>query len=276
MHTEETMPRGLIIHTGRASAVGGIDAGREALHEHVEIKCFYEGSSTLLIGSKTVTASAGDIVVINPYEFHATVANGVEKGRYHLFMVSLDFFSGPDAAELDLRTSLLAKNRSFQTLFCGNKPMHDLLLAAARECEEKKTAFDVAIYGLMTQFFALLLREGLEKKEESAPRGELLRSYQLIEPALRHIRDTYKRPITVDALAALCGVSKHYFCRVFKAVTAKTSMEYVRDYRLKVADTLLANTQKSVTAVAEECGFESANYFCRCYKKQFGISPNKR
>ena len=44
-------------------------------------------------------------------------------------------------------------------------------------------------------------------------------------------------------------------------------MEYLRDYRLAIADTLLINTEKSIADIAELCGFESSNYFCRCYKK---------
>jgi AraC-like DNA-binding protein len=53
-------------------------------------------------------------------------------------------------------------------------------------------------------------------------------------------------------------------------------MAYLNDYRVKVADTLLGNTEKSITDVAESCGFESANYFCRRYKIFYGISPGKR
>lgn len=67
-------------------------SGNTALHENVEIKCFYEGTATLLIESQTVRVKAGDVVVINPYEFHATVDTGEEKGKYHLFMLPLDYF----------------------------------------------------------------------------------------------------------------------------------------------------------------------------------------
>ena len=53
-------------------------------------------------------------------------------------------------------------------------------------------------------------------------------------------------------------------------------MTYLNEYRVKVADTLLANTEKSISDIAEMCGFESTNYFCRRYKIFYGISPGKR
>ena len=53
-------------------------------------------------------------------------------------------------------------------------------------------------------------------------------------------------------------------------------MEYLREYRIKIADVMLTNTEKSVSEIAEACGFESVAYFCRAYKRQFGVSPGKR
>lgn len=151
-----------------------------------------------------------------------------------------------------------------------------VLMRVAKEYEEKKTAYTVAIVGLMMEFFAILMRKGLKDGESTEVQRDNLRSYRLIEPALRHIRDNYAECFTIDDLAVLCNLSKHYFCRVFKTVTGTTAMEYLRDYRMKISDAMLNNTDKSITQISNLCGFESVSYFCRCYKKCYGISPSKR
>lgn len=261
------------IDTGLLSYMGDIEYERKALHEEIEIKCFYEGAAVLFIGTETVTVKAGDIVVINPYEMHTTIDCGDTGSRYHRFMVPLDFFLDKGVGELDLRTILLANQKRFITKFSGNARMRRILMRAALEYDEQAAAWHIAIQGLMTEFFSLLLREGIAEKETTASSRDALRSYMLIEPALRHIRDSYAVPLTVEALATLCGVSKHYFCRVFKSTVGKASMEYLRDYRLGVSKALLCNTDKSVTEIADACGFESVNYFCRLYKKQVSCSP---
>ena len=46
---------------------------RTALHEAIEIKCFYEGSATLLIESRTISVKAGDVVQMG--DAIGTVAN---------------------------------------------------------------------------------------------------------------------------------------------------------------------------------------------------------
>jgi len=266
------------VHTDRIAQINDISAMRSALHEDIEIKCFYEGTATLLIGNQTIQVQAGDVVVINPYEFHATVQCGEEneKGKYHLFMVPLDYLQEGPLNELDLRNLTLVQKNAFHNLFSGNKYLYDILMLAAKEHAVQAPAYSTAIHALMTQLFVYLLRHGISDRAQYSVRSDALHAYSLVEPAIRHIRDHYSASITLEKLSNLCGVSRHYFCRVFKSVTEKTAMEYLRDYRITVADTLLNNTDKSISEIAEMCGFEGDNYFCRTYKQVCGVSPGKK
>lgn len=263
------------IITGNLSHVDRPDSisDRTALHEAIEIKCFYEGSATLLIESRSVPVRAGDVVVINPYEFHATVETGEETGKYHLFMLPLDYFAGIPG--LDLQELFFARGKVFQTLFAADGELHGLLMQAAREAGRDDPARDVMIKGLLTQFFALLLRRGIAAQQRPTPEKSVLRRYSVIDPALRCIKNSYAENLTVERLADLCGVSKHYFCRAFKAVTEKSAMEYLRDFRLRVANALLTGTDRNIAQISASCGFENQNYFSRCYKQYYGETPSQ-
>ncbi len=259
------------ISPNRCCCVSDIEADRRALHEEIEMKCFYSGKATLMIGESIVNVEAGDVVVINPYEFHTTISGGAE---YHLFMVPLDVLSGRGLDDLKLRALLLENSCSFKTLYRGDKRLYKILMRIVKENCEKKTAYDIAIGGLIMELFAVLIRKGLV--ESDAKGKENLRAYHLIEPALRCIRDSFQDDITVDKLSDLCNLSKSYFCRVFKTVTGKTAGEYLRDYRLKIADAMLCNGDNTIAYIAEACGFKSFSYFCRSYKKRYGIKPSDR
>lgn len=266
----------MIIVPDCVSQVNKAPHSSRMLHEEIEIKYFYEGTSTLLIGTETVTARAGDVIVINPYQFHATIDCVEEEGKYHIFMIPLDFFSGSGIEELELRSLLLAKHQSFCTFFPNDKRIGNIIERIVIEYKEKKPAFRAAIRGLVTELFAIILRNGLVSEDVNGENNDILHLYELIEPALNRIRNNYADEITVEHLAELCKVSKYYFCRIFKLVTKKSAMEYLRDYRIDVADIMLVNTDKSVTQIAQLCGFDDVNYFCRCYKTQYGVSPGKR
>lgn len=258
------------------SSINGIEADRRAIHEDIEIKCFYEGSATLLIGNETVSVKAGDVVVINPYEFHATIAYSEDKGKYHMFMIPLDYFSEGDTAEAELMLMLRTGRTFLGRYYEKDERIFNVLMQVADEYRHLDKAYERAVRGLFIQLFALLVRKGTAAPEDPNAAKKILLHYRLIEPSLRHIRDNYANSTSIDGLAQICGLSKHYFCHIFKEVTGQSAMTYLNEYRVKVADTLLANTEKSISDIAEMCGFESTNYFCRRYKIFYGISPGKR
>ena len=79
----------LVIRPDCVSSIDKPSSVSRAVHEEIELKYFYEGSSTLLIGSETVTVQAGDLVIMNPYELHSTIRFGAEKGRYPIAYTAL-------------------------------------------------------------------------------------------------------------------------------------------------------------------------------------------
>jgi len=261
----------------RVSEVRNLESERRALHEEIEIKCFYEGSSVLIVGENKIEVHAGDIVVINPYEFHATINSGAEgeTGKYHLFMIPLDFFASNGVDDLELRALLLGNNMVLKTLFQNDKRMFKILTRIVKEYQEKKIAYNIAIVGLFMEFFSILMRKGLSDTKTAGNKKTNLRLYKSIEPAIRHIRDNFQDEITIETLSALCHMNKHYFCRAFKTLTEKTAMEYLKEYRLKIANIMLSDFDNSIEYIAEYCGFKSVSYFCRSYKGFFGCTPTQ-
>ena len=247
--------------------------GRNALHEDIEIKCFYEGTATLLVDSQTIDVKAGDVVVINSYAFHKTVNIGEGKGKYHLFMLPLDYFAG--VPELDLHKLYYLDGKRFRTLFQQDTQLHGILMKVAEEYRSKQTGWELMIRSLLMEFFTLLLRKGITEAEYPTHGKSTKRLFSVIEPALQCIKNDYATDVTIEHLAELCNVSKHYFCRTFKAITQKSPMEYLREFRLRIANALLLNTSKSISEIASGCGFETPNYFSRCYRNQYGYSPRQ-
>jgi hypothetical protein len=67
----------------------------------------------LLVGNETIVASAGDVVIMNPYEFHATIKCSEEKGKYHLIMVGLDFFPTLTDGSTNLHSLFFSQKKAF-------------------------------------------------------------------------------------------------------------------------------------------------------------------
>ena len=244
------------------------------LHEAIEIKLYTEGSSTLIIGNKTITTSPGDVVVINPYEFHSTVDIGETRGVYHFFMIGLDFFD--DCGYLNLRQIFIKERTKICSLIKKDERIISVLKNIVSEIQAGKNFYQNVVMGLVLEFFSLLLRDYKLEEQLELPEDKNLRYYELIYPAINKIRKDYAEKINIDELAAMCCISKYHFCRIFKEVTSFSPASYHMEYRIRIADILLKNSNKSISEIAEQCGFEDAAYFSRCYKKNMGISPRKK
>ena len=263
------------LEEGKTACVNVEDVqGERTFHEELEIKYFYEGSATLMIGEELIVTRPGDITIANPYEIHATLGVGEEAAKYHLFMVGMDFFAR-GCADMDLRTTLITGGVCFKNLVRGNSRLGELLLSVAEELREAKPYHRQLVQGKMAEFFALLLRSETRTESRKNLADSRIQYTRVIVPALLRMQRGYAGGITVDELAGLCGVSRFYFCRIFKEATGMTAMQYLTQCRLKMADVLLQSTDKKISEIAWECGFEDESYFGRIYKKQRGCSPRE-
>ena len=264
----------ILIFPERTSAISALQSSASAVHESIEIKCFYEGSSILLVGEKTITAKAGDVIVINPYEFHATLDyGGAHQGRYHLFMINADLLSEIFRG-VDLRDMIFGERLLFKNHFPADRELYDLLMKLSGEASDETPEARLAILGITAEIFSILLRRGCEEHTES--RADPTLRYALIDPAIRMIRDDYSSKFTVEELSAACNISKYYFCRAFKSIMGMSAIQYLNSYRLKIAHIMLTNTSDRIREIAFACGFEDVGYFCRLYKRKFGITPKNR
>jgi len=79
---------------------------------------------------------------------------------------------------------------------------------------------------------------------------------------------------SVEELGKQIGMSRTTLYRKVKGLTGKTAIEYVRVIRLNEALKMLQQNATDYTLVAEKVGFKDIDYFKKCFKKQFGQSPD--
>lgn len=77
----------------------------------------------------------------------------------------------------------------------------------------------------------------------------------------------------VARLAALCGVSEAYFARSFKRAYGMPPHRYLLTRRIEQANTLLRDTELSITEIAFATGWESLGTFGRIFRDVTGRSP---
>lgn len=87
------------------------------------------------------------------------------------------------------------------------------------------------------------------------------------------LRSRFFRQETMLEAARSVGLSSRQFTELFRKVTGQSWRQYVLGLRLKHAAELLAGTDRSVSAVAFECGFDDLSNFHHSFKAVYGCSP---
>jgi AraC-like DNA-binding protein len=83
----------------------------------------------------------------------------------------------------------------------------------------------------------------------------------------------WAEPLDVPAVARIAHVSEAHFSRTFRAVFGETPHRYLRRRRVERAMYLLRDTDRSVTDICYQVGFNSTGTFSRTFTAIVGRSP---
>ena len=129
-----------------------------------------------------------------------------------------------------------------------------------------------------TKLPELLLIEVLRLHLANAPASERGWLAGLRDPvlstAMRAIHTAPERKWTVAGLAAEAAVSRSLLDGRFRDVLGLSPIRYVNEWRMRVAQDLLATTEVTVAGIARRVGYDSEEAFSRAFKRAHGQSPS--
>lgn len=98
-------------------------------------------------------------------------------------------------------------------------------------------------------------------------------SYNPATICAEYIHNHYAENISLGMLCELVNLNRTSLNQKFKAQFSCTCMEYLLNYRLKISQELLSNSNMKIHEIAENCGFKYDTYFIRQFTNKLGISP---
>lgn len=88
----------------------------------------------------------------------------------------------------------------------------------------------------------------------------------------QHLMDTY---FNAGEMSKLMGLSRMQLHRKLQAYTGLSTSAFIRSQRLKLASDLLVKTDQTVNEVAYAVGFNTPDYFMKCFKAQYQLTPSE-
>ncbi|KNC89932.1 helix-turn-helix transcriptional regulator [Trabulsiella odontotermitis] len=223
-------------------------------HDQFGIGVFVEGAQRSQSCIGNVEASAGNIIMVNPGEIHDGVPLTGIRG-WHMLYIEPDVMTGELNGQLDVKPvandSVLSA--SMQQLFLMlNAPTPD------------RTAIEEAV-------MQCLMRVTKQHLLSVTPRNACSPSIAL---AKEYLDDSPAEPVTLAALAGLCGISRFQLIRGFSRDVGTTPHAWLIQSRVRLAKRLLQQGARPIDA-ALQAGFADQSHLTRAFRRQFGMTPGQ-
>lgn len=126
----------------------------------------------------------------------------------------------------------------------------------------------------LVPLLVLLLQELPRLSLQAAGAVPLLKGEDsLVLKVQKILLDNLPRALTIGEIAGLCAYSESRLRHIFQYHAGTSLGSYIRQIRLNEAARLLCQSEFSVSAVAEKCGYSSVYVFSRGFKTVFGLPP---
>ena len=231
------------------------------IRNHYLFHFVFSGKGQLTVNNHTYNISAGNGFLIFPDEITSYIADEHDPWEY---------------AWIELDGILVGRNFQFARLD-SSQPVYRLRSKNnARIIEEQmmqiidnpdeSTAY---LLGQSFLLFDLLIKHSANQVQKQS--GSLAQFY--INEAIIYIEQNYDKFITVEDIADACNLSREYFSKIFKRHMQVAPQEFLINYRMSKAATLLIDTDLSIFDISQQIGYPNQSHFTRSFKSVYGIAP---
>ena len=246
-------------------------------HWHTEFEFVYVETGTVYFGisDKQFALSEGQGVFINSKILHRYFSQG--NAIVPNFVLMPYFIAAQDSLIYQKYVlPIMASPMDYQ-IFSSDIPWQAQALSLMREimaAQEKASDVELVNSYLIQKIWHILYQntdvEHMGKKENysasSQARLQLMMQYI-------HQKSAYN--ISLSDIADQAKVSKSTALNLFQRYLGISPVTYLINYRLQEAAKLLASTEKKVTVISKDTGFDSVDYFCKAFKKYYKLTPTE-
>ena len=225
-------------------------------HNNLEMTFCFSGEQKICIGEKECILREGDVAVIFPNTPHEYFKTNDAPARVVSIMCNTKILSEtfPDIiSKYPVNPHITAEkvSKNIELGFEG--------IAASVENAQ------------MIGWTYIILSDVLHIVELESLDGDRELPARIVD----YIDKNFKEPLTIEYISKAFGYHPSYIAHLFCDQLKIPFRTYLGAVRAEYAATQIRTTQKSLTEIAYDSGYNSLNTFCRGFKKHFGQTPSE-
>lgn len=231
-------------------------------HNHMELFFIVGGKGQFLINDQLHPVDANNLVIINPNILHTEVSLNAQPLEYIVLGVEGVELAANNTS--DVPFNILDRHESVEISGC----LRNIL----REMEQKNTGYEDVCQAYMEILIIRLMRT-TALAVPSEPQA--ISTNRQCAAVRRFIDLHFKEPLTLEQLAEEGHMNKYYLSHAFKREYGISPINYMISRRIEESKYLLAETDLSMSQIAQLLGFSSLSYFSQVFRRSQEISPKE-
>ena len=241
-------------------------------HPEYELTYIIQGNGRRMVGDHMENFSEGDLVLLGPDLPHTWISERSNHTENSLALVIQfpEAFISPFRNLLELKNVHELLNKSGTGVrFLKYQPLviEKRMLQIIEETNIKRvTGLLELLNDLANKKYKMLASHKFKIAKSDTTESRL-------NKVLVYMQKNYRSSIKLQEASKLIHLSNTAFCKFFKRSIGKTFSDYLNDLRILHACTLLIETDKPISQIAAESGFENLAYFNRVFLKKKNLQP---
>ena len=228
-------------------------------HHNIEFQLCCEGSGFVILDGVRTEIGVGDIIAVNCNTIHFTGTDDYIK--YHCIIINNDFCenSGIDCSDIQFENvfkNTTIMNSIIETVQTYKNP-NDICYKAKLQCLILKILIEIRTYHT--------------KSISISNHGN--KYFKEVKDTILYIQGNYDKKITLEKLSKVTYIDKYTLSKKFKEFTGITIVDYINNYRCKMALSMIQNGEQ-ISNAARLCGFNNISFFTKTFRKHTGNLPS--
>ena len=234
-------------------------------HEELEIIYARRNDIDVIVNDTEYHLDEGESLLINSNNIHR-----ICHSEYPESTVVSNVFSNK-LIRLPIPDILDALNKRYEAIPIKDNKINQTIWRMILSGREKENGYQLSIISNIFEVFSYIYSNYNELK----PIESNNKNNDRIRQALSFIKSNYNNQITLSDISKECYLSEGETIRLFNKYIGDSPINYLINYRINVATTMLLNEDMSITDIATSTGFSSSNYFTIAFKKITGMTPKE-
>lgn len=243
-------------------------------HEDTQLMTVSSGSVHMRIDRADIRLAEGDFLMISPRRGHMVLPERDDSCVVNGIMADLTPILGNHSLPDTISGALFMEMRRDYLFIPAGSPANAQINGIMRQIfaveDDRPASGTLQILGLLYQMLAVLLAY---HEELPAHDNTQTTEKDSINQMLSYIARFYMNDIRLENIAHAGNVCRSRCCTLFKNYLGLSPVRFLNTYRLSIGKDLLLSTERKITDIAAQCGFQNESYFIRLFAEKYGDTP---